>query len=263
MPTAKVNGININYQVEGQGEPLLMVTGYSADLSGWKFQTSVFKKDFRVIIFDNRGAGKSDKPKGPYSIAEMARDAIGLLDYLKIERANILGVSMGGMIAQEIAINYPERTLKLVLGSTHAGHDKGASGSTAAIIADWELPVRQTTERLLGLCCNKLLNRLIIVPFMQIKTRRLGESEAAGLEGQKIACAQHYALDRLSKIKAATLVIAGSADRVIMPSSSDAIAQKIVGAGLVKVKNGSHTLNWEMRKRFNSEVLNFLKGEKS
>lgn len=96
MPSAKVNGISIDYKVEGQGEPLVMIMGLGGARSSWRSQTGFFKKYYRTVTFDNRGVGKSDKPAGPYTIRMMADDTIGLMDHLSIEKAHVLGVSMGG-----------------------------------------------------------------------------------------------------------------------------------------------------------------------
>lgn len=115
MPKAKVNGININYRVQGKREFLVLIMGYSGDQTGWIFQTSAFKKYYCVITFDNRGVGKTDKPGGAYSTKMMADDTVGLMDHLGIKKAHVLGVSMGGMTAQAVAVNYPERINKLVL----------------------------------------------------------------------------------------------------------------------------------------------------
>ena len=139
MPIAKVNGININYMVAGQGEPLVMIAGFSADQSLWKSQLPAFKKQFQMVIFDNRGVGKSDKPQGPYSPKMMSEDTIKLMDYLNIKKAHILGHSMGGLIAQEIAINYPERVMKLILASTWAYQDNDANGVTSAMLEACEI----------------------------------------------------------------------------------------------------------------------------
>jgi pimeloyl-ACP methyl ester carboxylesterase len=95
MPMAKVNGININYRDEGQGEPLIMIIGLGSAQNNWRFQKGSFKKYHRTITFDNRGVGKSDKPTGPYTTNMMADDTVGLMDHLSIEKAHILGVSMG------------------------------------------------------------------------------------------------------------------------------------------------------------------------
>ena len=92
MPMANVNGININYSVRGQVEPLIMISGTGANQSSWMFQIGSFKKYYRTITFDNRGSGKSDKPAGPYTTKMMDDDTIGLMDHLNIEKTHILGV---------------------------------------------------------------------------------------------------------------------------------------------------------------------------
>ena len=121
MPKAKVNEINIAYDVDGQGEPLVLLMGLGGTRQSWVFQKRTFSKHFKVITFDSRGIGKSDKPDEPFTIKTMADDTIGLMDRLDIDKAHVLGVSHGGRVAQEVAINYPERVNKLVLASTNTG----------------------------------------------------------------------------------------------------------------------------------------------
>ena len=104
MPKARVNGININYRVQGEGEPLVLIMGAFADQSGWMFQTGAFRKHYRIITFDNRGFGKTDKPGGAYSTKIMADDTIGLMDHLGIKKAHILGVSLGGIAMPLLSI---------------------------------------------------------------------------------------------------------------------------------------------------------------
>ena len=120
MPTVRVGDINIYYEDYGKGEPLLLIAGWGTDLSCWLSQIPEFSTKYRVIAFDNRGAGRTDAPDEPYSFRMMADDAVGLLDALGIGQAHILGVSMGGCIAQEIAIEHPERTKSLILAATTA-----------------------------------------------------------------------------------------------------------------------------------------------
>ena len=262
MPVAKVNGININYTVEGRGEPLIMIMGIGGDQSAWKHQVSAFKKHYQVITFDNRGVGKSDKPKGPYSPKLMAEDTLQLMDFLKIVKAHILGVSMGGLIAQEIAINYPERILKLILTSTFACWDDEANGPTPEMLAVMELPIKQQVKRLMDASFNKFFNRFILLPLFKFRLRRMKEPEITGLVGQ-VECIKVYdSLGRLPLIKAPTLVLTGTKDRFIKQGSSDSIAQKIPNAKLVKIENGSHAVCVEMSKVFNKEVLNFLKASR-
>ena len=120
MPTVRVGDINIYYEDHGKGEPLLLIEGWGTDLTCWQLQIPEFSTKYRVIAFDNRGTGRTDAPDQPYSFRLMADDAVGLLDALGIGKAHILGVSMGGCIAQEIAIEHPERTRSLILAATTA-----------------------------------------------------------------------------------------------------------------------------------------------
>lgn len=273
MPKAKVNGININYRIEGQGEPLVMIQGIGADRTAWRFHTPTFKKHYRVVTFDNRGVGKSDKPTGPYSTKMMADDTVGLMNHLDIEKAHILGVSMGGLIAQELAINYPERVLRLVLISTFARRDESSGLSPELFQAlgydegysedDFlrNTPVIEQVATSVYLALNKRLYKIIallLMPLIKFQIRQMGTT---GILGQQEALLGHDTADRLGIIKAPTLVITGSKDRVFKPSSSEVIAELIPNARLVKVDGGSHSFALEMRSRFNREVLDFLKGD--
>src|SRR5438093_13759231 len=120
MSVAKVGTIDLYYDEQGSGDPLLLVMGLAADSAAWMFQVPDFARHHRTIVFDNRGVGRSAKPPGPYTIHEMADDTVGLLDALGIARAHVVGVSMGGMIAQELALRHPERVARLVLAMSFA-----------------------------------------------------------------------------------------------------------------------------------------------
>jgi pimeloyl-ACP methyl ester carboxylesterase len=260
MPLAKINGIKINYRVAGQGEPLVMIMGFSAGRIGWLPQTGFFKKYYRVITFDNRGAGKSDKPPGPYSTRMMADDTVKLMDHLKIEKAHVIGLSMGGMIAQELAINYPHRVMKLVLAATYARQDE-TSGDTLEQAEFLNLPPEKKASALIGLAFNKPFYRFTIGLIAGVLTRFTGASGGVGIAGQSEACLKHDTLERLSSITAPTLVIVGTGDRIIKPVSSEVIAGRIPNARLVKVEGASHYFSFELKNVFNREVLNFLKSD--
>ena len=260
MPLASLNGIHISYQVEGDGEPLVMIMGFTASRIGWMPQRRFFRKYFRTITFDNRGAGKSDKPPGPYSTRMMADDTVKLMDVLGIEKAHIMGLSMGGMIAQELAINHPQRVMKLVLAATYARQDE-TSGDTLEQAEFLHLAPESKASALIGLAFSKPFYRFTFGLLARVQTRFIGASGRVGIAGQSEACLKHDTLERLSSITAPTLVIVGTGDRIIKPISSEVIAGKIPKAKLVKVEGASHYFSFEMKTVFNREVLNFLKGD--
>jgi pimeloyl-ACP methyl ester carboxylesterase len=121
MPHLRANGINIYYEEYGTGEPLVLIMGFTVSSVGWHWNLADFAKHFRVIAFDNRGVGQSDKPNVPYSMATFADDTAGVLDGLGLNTAHVFGISMGGMIAQEFALRHPQRVKTLTLGCTNCG----------------------------------------------------------------------------------------------------------------------------------------------
>lgn len=268
MPKANVNGINIYYEVHGQGEPLVLIQGLGGGHGAWFFQTRAFKKHYQVITFDNRGIGKTDKSTDPYTIKTMANDTIGLMDYLGIDRAHILGVSLGGMVAQEIAIGYPQRVRKLVLACTSAG-----GGEVTDIHPDMlraigikegstdfdfrSVDFIKVMSAIISVAFNRRLYRMLLIPISKVYMK-LGE--VRGNVEQMEAVVGHSTIDRLHLIEAPTLVITGTEDRIVSPHSSEVIASQIPNAKLVNVEGGSHAFFMEMRGRFNAEVLGFLRG---
>ncbi len=254
---ANVNGVNLSYEAQGEGVPLVLIMGLGSDRRAWRFQLPALKKHFRVVTYDARGIGESDRPPGPYTTRQMADDAVGLMDLLSIQKAHVLGVSMGGMVAQELAINYPERVSKLVLGCTCACTD-AANGETPA----WAAALKDLADSKRALPMNLLFSTWIwrAIGFVVVRRQfaRTIDSNRAGFVAQRQACAAHNTLDRLGSITAPTLVIGGAADRVLWPSSSDTLARLIPGATLVKIPGGSHMFMAEGKGRFNREVLAFL-----
>jgi len=118
MPFVHAGEIKIYYREYGAGEPLLFVAGAGMDSRGWHFQANEFSKTYRVVVFDNRGSGRSDAPKHPYSITMMAQDTKNLMDALNIGSAHLVGLSMGGMVAQEFAITFPNQVKSLVVAAS-------------------------------------------------------------------------------------------------------------------------------------------------
>lgn len=266
MPKVNVNEVNINYKVHGEGEPLVLIMGFAAPRWAWFFQTRAFRKYYKVITFDNRGVGKTDKPSEPYTIKTMADDTIGLMNYLGIDKAHILGYSMGGIIAQELIINYPERVKKLILSSTLPTIRQITSEMREALSLGEDfsfseedikrVDIRKALSVLVALGFNRRLYRMILVPIAPIYVRLVG---LKGLMGQIEAIAGCNTLERLHTIQAPTSVIVGTGDKAAPPRSSEVIASRIPNAKLVKVEGGSHGYIWEMPGRFNKAVLDFLR----
>jgi pimeloyl-ACP methyl ester carboxylesterase len=169
-----------------------------------------------------------------------------------------MGASMGGMIAQELAINYPRRVMKLILACTYASQDE-TSGDTLEQAKFLKLTPREKASAMIGLAFNKPLYRFIFGLLARFQTGLVGTSDTVGVAGQSEACRKHNTLDRLPLITAHTLVIVGTGDRIIKPVSSEVIAGRIPNAKLVRVEGGSHCFSFEMKNEFNREVLNFLK----
>jgi pimeloyl-ACP methyl ester carboxylesterase len=269
MPRAHVKGEYIDYNDAGSGEPLFLVQGLTGGRNDWFFQMRSLAKRYRVVTFDNRGARGTARSGESYDIRIMADDTIGLMDYLNIDRAHILGMSLGSLVAQEIAISYPDRVRKLILVAAFAPGDEAremSEGMRAAL----GLPDGYTGEQadvmdnrdamsffteVTALSFNNRLLRAILVPLAKRYARKVG---CEGLIGQLRATAGCQTLDRLHNIKAPTLVLVGTGDRVVPPESSDMIASRIPNATLVKVEGGSHAFYMEKARRFNREVLDFL-----
>jgi pimeloyl-ACP methyl ester carboxylesterase len=279
MATAKIGDIDVYYEEHGTGEPLLLIMGLAADCQAWVFQLPAFAERFRTIAFDNRGVGRSSKPTGPYSIHQMADEAAALLDQLGIESAHVVGVSMGGMIAQELVLRHPEKVRRLVLACTYPEPDAdveehrefsvGQLGGKVSAAGEIEIDLSAVDpfaflQQMLPTVFNQEFIERELPKLMQVFSGALqyGFSMEAIL-GQVAAVMGHKATDRLHRIASPTLVITGDADRLIPPANSDILAREIPNARLVKVPGGSHGFNFETPDVFNREVLAFLTAEES
>jgi pimeloyl-ACP methyl ester carboxylesterase len=276
MSIAKVGANELFYEAHGEGDPLLLIMGLAADSTAWLFQVPELARHYRTIVFDNRGVGRSSKPRGPYTIHEMADDAAGLLDVIGIERAHVVGVSMGGMIAQELTLRHPKRVRGLVLGCTFPEPDAEAErqrqfslarfGGRVTASGETEIDVSAVDPLMLF---QHLLPRVFNQSFIDRELPKLLQIFGGALQygfsleailGQVEAIMGHRATDRLREITAPTLVITGDADLLVSPANSDVLARSIPGAKLVKIPGGSHGFNFETPDVFNREVIDFLAG---
>ena len=263
MPVAKVGEISLCYKVSGEGQPLVLITGFASAQNMWYAQVRAFSKSYRVVTFDNRGFGKSDKPPGPYTTKMLAGDTIALMDHLGIDKAHILGGSMGGMAAQEMAIDHPERFDKLILSSTSTGGQSLRDmlfGLIEAATPGWnrsrpDLASANLQNFMVAMASrsfNGAMYQLLVMPLVKLQAA-LGRVKVPA--GQLEAMLSHNAAERLDKIQAPTLVLTGSQDRLMPPHSSEELASRIKGAKLVVIEGGAHALGGG---RFNKEVLSFL-----
>jgi pimeloyl-ACP methyl ester carboxylesterase len=274
MSTATVGDLDLYYEEHGAGDPLLLIMGLGADSAAWMFQVPDFARYYRTVVFDNRGVGRSAKPPGPYSIAQMADDTAGLLDAVGIDRCHVVGVSMGGMIAQEMALRHPARVRGLVLACTYPEPDAEIERQRRASVAEMGGSVTASGDIAIDLSSldpllffQNLLPRVFNQAFIDTELPRLmtlfGGAPQYGISmeailGQVAAVMSHRTTDRLHRIGAPTLVITGDADLLIPPAHSDALARHIPGARLVKIPGGSHGFNLETPDVFNRTVLDSL-----
>jgi pimeloyl-ACP methyl ester carboxylesterase len=263
MPKAKVGDIQLYYEEHGRGEPLLLIMGLGASTLSWSEQIPTFGREFRVIAFDNRGAGRSDKPAVRYNIALFADDTTGLMDALGIDSAHVYGQSMGGFIAQELALRHPQRVRTLVLGSTSCGgrHAVAASPENLAGIGMMNvLAPREAAEKGLPL----LYSGEFIARYRDILIQRsLRESELRpppdALGRQVHAAVRHNTFDRLADIRCPTLVITGSDDKIVPADNSRILAERIPHAELAVLPGAGHGYLVEKAAESNTIVLEFLR----
>ena len=265
MPVAKVGDINIYYEIHGKGEPLVLIYGYAGHSGLWFRQIPVLSKKYQVIAFDNRGVGRSDKPDIPYTMAMMAGDISGLLNVIGIDAAHIFGISMGGMIAQRFALDYPRRVISLVLGCTYCGgaHSIQPEPESIAALFDFERLKRMTLEEVVRQLIPFLFSRDFIEKNPHIVEERVAKSleyptPMHGVTRQAGAIMGHNTYELLPKIELPTLVIAGDSDRLIPVENSRILASRIPKAELVIIKGAGHEFFIEDAEEANRIVLGFL-----
>jgi len=255
------NGIRIYVETYGAGAPLLLIMGLGASHETWFAQREAFATAHRVIAFDNRGAGRSDCPAAPWTVPDMAADAVGVLAALGVARADVLGVSMGGMIAQEIAIRYPERVDRMVVAMSFARPDpirrtfllhrrwarlQGADSLQESIAnLPWLLSASLLSD---GARLGEIIESFASVPFVSPQA----------YANQVDAILEYETLTRLPAVRAPTLVVAAAEDVLTPVFLSEEIAAAIPGARLVVLPRGNHAAQVEYADAFNAAVLEWL-----
>lgn len=255
-------GSKIFYHERGKGEPLILLMGFGADGKVWEKHAAVYEQHFRCIILDNRGVGLSDQPKGPYTTAMMAADTISVMNHAGVSKARVAGISMGGAIAQELAIGYPDRVTSLLLVSTWARFNNYAKTVYENLK---HVRASVSAEHFM-----ELLQLWIFAPpyydqhleELQKDAIAAGQNTAPqtrnGFEGQLDACIHHDSVDRLKQIKVPTLVTVGAMDIFTPPDFSELLHKGIPHSEFSSYPTGGHVHHWEDLERFNRETLTFL-----
>ncbi|CAN5450204.1 alpha/beta hydrolase [soil metagenome] len=256
------NGTKIYYQVRGEGDPLVLLMGFGADGNLWKQHVQEYKKHFKCLLIDNRGVGQSDQPYGPYSTALMADDTAAVMQHAGIQKARVAGISMGGAIAQELALHYPDKVQSLVLVSTWAKFNNYAKSVYENLK---KIRVQSNPEDFMEL----LQLWIFAPPYFEKYLANLKEDQKnaasnpepqsrEGFEGQLDACINHDTVERLSQIKIPTLITVGEMDIFTPPAFSDILYARIPVSEYLKFPTGGHVHHWEDLERFNQVTTEFL-----
>jgi 3-oxoadipate enol-lactonase len=259
VPYVYNQGTKIYWNEQGTGPPVLLIMGLSFTHDMWFRVLPILSKTHRAIYFDNRGMGRSDCPRGPYPMKRMAQDAAAVLDAAGVSAAHIIGASMGGMIAQELALRHPQRVLSLILGCTSYG----------GLLARW--PRLSHAPRDLPLAADARLQReLALVPLLysastpldlieeDLRIRSQCNWSNRGFWGQFTGILLWNSYRRLPRIKAPTLVVHGADDRLVPPVNGRVVARRIPGARFELIPNAGHILVTDQLQACAGLMLDFL-----
>jgi pimeloyl-ACP methyl ester carboxylesterase len=259
MPYAENNGVKVYWEEEGQGEPLLLIMGLGYTLDMWHRVKPLVRDRFRVISFDNRGVGKTDVPPAGYSIGDMADDAAAVLDAAGADTAHILGASMGGMIAQELALKHPQRVRSLILGCTACGGPNAVEAEPEvieALMARAHMTPEEGVRVMIPFIYDKNTPKDQIEEDLEIRMRTFPTAE--GYLGQIQAITGNATFDRLGQIGVPTLVVHGQTDRLVPHGNGEDLAARIPGARLVSIPDASHIFFTDKPAETQASILGFL-----
>jgi 3-oxoadipate enol-lactonase len=264
MPFAEVNDQRLFYVERGEGDPLPLITGLGGDHQSWGEQLLAFGERFRTIAFDNRDSGQSSEAPEAYEVADLAKDALGLADALELRDFHLLGMSLGGAIAQEVALAAPERVRTLTLAMTwggdgHWGRTRGRLMANAAM----RTPREEHIEQLLLACLSEEVfadpERVAYFRELVLDNPHPQSLEAFARQAQALGGhdARHR-LDRLDRLDLPVHVIGAERDMMTPVWKSRELAELIPGARLTVIDGGTHAANMERAEEFNRLVLDFL-----
>jgi pimeloyl-ACP methyl ester carboxylesterase len=268
MPIVKVGDINMYYEIHGKGEPLVIIPGMTLSVDSFFRHIPVFSREYQVVGFDPRGAGRSDAPDIPYTIKMMADDLAGLLNAISIKSAHIWGVSMGGMIAQEFALYYTGRVRSLILACTGFGQKHSLPPSDPEVIEIFQHPKALPPEEMAMQTSRVCMSREFIDKNPELIAQSIKRAiehpiSPQGYMRQMQTGMSFDTYDRLPDIKAPTLVIHGNADRLLPAENARIMASRIPGAELALLEKMGHGFMTEAFDESNRIMLDFLRRHRS
>jgi pimeloyl-ACP methyl ester carboxylesterase len=269
MPTTTANDINIYYEIHGSGAPLVLISGLGYNRWQWHKMVPGLAEQFQVITFDNRGVGQTDKPAGPYSAAMLAADTAELLKALGIPKAHVMGHSMGGFIAQEMALSYPKMVDRLILASTNFGGPNHLPITPEAMAVLSDVTSDPVTRFKNGLAVSTAPgwaenNSEMIEDWLA--WRIANPVNPAAYQAQMAIGLSLLAEDacfepRLANVQAETLILFGEHDKVVPPGNAELLAAKIPNSTIYLLPNAGHFFPIEVPETANEAVIEFLIGE--
>jgi 3-oxoadipate enol-lactonase len=259
MPVIQNQGAKIYWDEQGQGTPVLLIMGLGYPSQMWHRTRPLLVECYRTIALDNRGVGRSDIPPGPYPIAVMAADAAAVLDAAGVDRAHVYGISMGGMIAQEFALQYPTRVRSLILGCTAAGGPSAIRAEpevTQFLMARGQMKPEDAAEASVPIIYDSGTPRARIDEDLAVRRDWFPRPDAYMNQLAGIMAWEAYS--RLDQIKAPTLVIHGETDRLVPPGNGELIAARIPNAKLVRIPRAGHIYVTDQPEAAHRPVVEFL-----
>lgn len=259
MPYTQRDGVRIFFDTHGDGPPLLLCPGLGSLMEHWGDAIAAFSPYYRVIVFDPRGGPESDSPAGNYSMRDLAEDAVAVLDAVAVERTHVYGISMGGHIAQQLALDHPDRVRSLVLV---VSSDRTSEVSKERLRV-WRDARRLSIELYARAVGYAIFGEELFAKPLWVEgwRRRSVQDEQRwnpqGLEGRLAACLAYDTSSRSSEIRCPTLLVAGRRDLCILPHESEAHAARIPGAQYVLL-DVAHVIADQDAQELNARVLAFL-----
>jgi len=259
VPYTINEGTRIYWEEQGAGEPVLLIMGLGYSLEMWHRTRDVVAERHRAILFDNRGVGRSDVPPAPYSIPKMAADAAAVMEAAGVSRGHVFGVSMGGLIAQAFALQYPERVQSLILGCTFPGGPKGVPAEPDVLATLMKLPkmsVDEGFQAMIPILYHPATPPDRIAEALELRRRHFPSPQ--GFMAQVMAIGAYESFSRLPQIAAPTLVIHGDSDRLVPPANGRLLAEHIPGAELVMLSAANHIFLADQPEQSYAAILSFL-----